>query len=251
MHIDENGDVNGELSAALGHQDHDAQAGFRAHHDGPADLIAFDEPGHALGHARLDPACDWISFDAADLPGAHPRAAADPAALRLGDDPANTQNPGAENAAGPDLRVDTPAGPKAVGPATEDTDGDGTPDTAVVTTADGGMILYTDKDGDGEVDQATEIGPDAHVTVTVHTGSGVWQVVQRGHLDGHGQYVADPRSSAGASAGSGDPAAEVLGWAVDGGVAAFAATDALGPVHIDPATGTWVSGESGAGVSEA
>jgi len=95
---------------------------------------------------------------------------------------------------GDSMVVDTPDGKRAVGPATEDTNNDGRPDTAIVPTANGTM-LATDSDGDGTADQLVEITADGAVTVSQHSGGGEWTVLQQGELDSEGQFTASGADS--------------------------------------------------------
>lgn len=86
------------------------------------------------------------------------------------------------------LGVETPQGIRDLGPAESDTDGDGVPDTVVVSDPAGGSVLYTDVDGDGCADVATEISSDGRITVSEHLGDGAWTVVERGRLVPDGSY---------------------------------------------------------------
>src|SRR5699024_4900976 len=95
---------------------------------------------------------------------------------------------------GDSMVVDTPDGKRAVGPATEDTNNDGRPDTAIVPTANGTM-LATDSDGDGTADQLVEITADGAVTVSQHSGGGEWTVLQQGERDSEGQFTASGADS--------------------------------------------------------
>lgn len=67
-----------------------------------------------------------------------------------------------------------------LGAATVDLDRDGTPDTAVVRDADGGVA-----------DQMTRIGVDGDVVIAVSDGAGGWEVAATGHLDDSGALVED------------------------------------------------------------
>lgn len=213
MHIDDGGDGMG-AGEPVGHEaappvdgptvvatEHGCVEFVDSHHDGHPDLMTvFDEEGDVTGRAWLDQSGHWTA-----------------------DDPAGPRPP--------DLVVDTPGGPRDVGPPTHDTDGDGKPDTAVVNTPDGRMIMYTDRHGAGTADQVTEIDPDGHITVQVHDGPGSWATVRRGHLGEHGHYIADPLRESHDSAGPAELSADPVGWGADAAPPA---------VHVDPATGEWV-----------
>ena len=76
---------------------------------------------------------------------------------------------------------------------TSDTDGDGTPDTVLITEPGGDTVLYTDADGDGIADLSTEITASGQVVVSEHTGDGQWTELERIQLGGEvpGAGVAD------------------------------------------------------------
>lgn len=76
-----------------------------------------------------------------------------------------------------------------LGTAQVDMDGDGTPDTTVVRGDDGSTVGYTDRNGDGEVDQITRVEADNSVIITVADGNGDWSVVATGRLDDDGNFV--------------------------------------------------------------
>jgi len=78
-----------------------------------------------------------------------------------------------------------------LGAATVDLDRDGTADTAVVRDADGAVIGYTDRDGDGIADQMTRIGTAGDVVISVSDGRGGWEVAATGQLDDAGVLVED------------------------------------------------------------
>jgi hypothetical protein len=164
-------------------------------HDGTADLATrYDNTGHVVGEAHYDSATgQW------------------------------TQS-------GSGMTVDTAEGQQNVGPATTDTDGDGTNDTAVVTDAEGNTFLYTDTDGDGKADYAMEIASDGQVTISQHTGDHQWTPVEHGHLDGSGNYQKDSSASPLLSFGTDDHS-----W----GGAEQAAPDGQGLVRTDSTTGEW------------
>lgn len=92
-----------------------------------------------------------------------------------------------------------------VGPPTVDMDGDGQNDTAVVRNDDGSTSGYTDRNGDGEADQITQIGTDNQVTILVGDGNGGWEVAETGHLDSNGDFVEDSGSGGDSSGDSSSP----------------------------------------------
>ena len=119
--------------------------------------------------------------------------------------------------------VDTDEGDRNVGKATEDTDGDGKADTAVVRDDDGDTWLFTDKNGDGRADVATEITRSGEVTMSEHRGDD-WVEVEHGHIESDGRYVTDSKS------GILDDSDE---W--------FEEERFEGVVRIDSTTGQWIS----------
>ena len=134
--------------------------------DGHADLMqTVDAHGTVVSQSRFDPATgDWVPERPQQHPEPHPTR------------PENS------------LVVDTPHGDQPVGPATEDTNNDGKPDTAIVQN-DKSTTMVTDIDGDGSADQMVEVTDTGDVTVSHHTGKGVWTVVERGRIDQNGQYT--------------------------------------------------------------
>lgn len=171
--------------------------------DGQADLMTqLDADGGIVGQARFDvDTGEWVHM-------------ADP------------RPPGAGR-----IMVDTGYGPVEVGAATHDTDGDGRDDTVVVEDSNGDIVIYSDADGDGSADVSTQITGEGHVTIAEHTSAdGDWTVVERGHIDEHGEYHRDPLG-----ADARDAVAEESGWITGGRPAAD-------EVRIDPRTGNWVRG---------
>lgn len=115
---------------------------------------------------------------------------------------------------GGSLLLDTPQGVRDVGPATEDTNGDGRPDTAVVDEG-GGMLLVTDLDGDAAADQTVRIEDTGGVTVSRHTGPGQWTVVeQRGVGEGAPQGMPDAAGEPAPAAGSAPSTTDDAAWAL-------------------------------------
>ncbi|WP_258344327.1 DUF6802 family protein [Saccharopolyspora gregorii] len=201
MYIEETGAGDGDIKVTVEGVEYTAEANYDLDGDGVDDAVTIltedghvayldedadgaaevmqtvDADGTVVGQARYDAATgDWV----AEQPEQHP-GAADP-----------------RQRGGAPLVIDTPGGEQQIGPATEDTDNDGRPDTAVVTTEHGTMLV-TDVDGDGSADQLVEIGNSGEVTITHHTGAGEWTVVEQGTLDQQGQYVPAPHPAAGAT----------------------------------------------------
>lgn len=142
--------------------------------DGDADLMqTIAGSGAVVDQARFDESSgDWVAEEPGQQPPAPDPRPDDPAAAML---------------------VDTPEGERDLGPATEDTDGDGLADTAVVDR-DNSTMLVTDLDGDGSADQVVQLGHSGEVTVSEHSGPGQWTVVEEGHLGPDGAYVPHPAS---------------------------------------------------------
>jgi hypothetical protein len=178
-------------------------------------------------------------------------AIVDSVAMTTGDVP-EFDHPGT----GPDpITVDTASGPVGVGPAAVDTNADGKPDTAVVHDAHGDTVMYTDADGDGQADIATEITPDGQVVIADHTGDHQWTEVRHGHLTSDGGYATDgtvntpfvpPVDASGPPGQDGAADDQWSGAAPSGWATAFhggfsEAGSAQGVVRIDATTGQWIS----------
>ncbi|WP_367134022.1 hypothetical protein [Saccharothrix sp. HUAS TT1] len=195
MYIDETGATDGELKVTVGDEEYTAEATYDLDQDGveesavvetgdgghlafsdtdgdgEADLMStFDADGELTSQAEFDEdSGEWVAVDPDDDPGRQ----------------ANTN-------AGKSIVVDMEDGAdQDVGPATEDTDGDGRADTAVVKDEDGDTWLFTDADGDGTADLATEITQDGEVTVSKHTGDDEWTEVEHGRIGEDGKYTPD------------------------------------------------------------
>lgn len=141
--------------------------------DGAADIVrTIDSEGNVVSQARYEESRGhWVSEQPQQQlqqqPVAdHPRGQAEAATMT----------------------VDTPQGDRQVGPPTEDTDNDGRPDTAIVRTGSGRMMV-TDVDGNGTADQVVEVSDTGEVTVAHHTGGGHWAVVEEGRAGQEGGYV--------------------------------------------------------------
>jgi hypothetical protein len=184
--------------------------------DGHADLMTqLDANGEIIGQARFEESTgEWVHLDP-DAPAAGDTG-------RTGDTD--------EQAAGGDtgtMTVDTAEGEVQVGTPVHDTDGDGKADSVVVSDSDGDTVIYTDADEDGDADYATELTHDGRIVVSEHTGDGEWTVIERGHIDEHGNYQRDTLTS--------DALSEEGTWSTPG------QPDAA-EVRVDPRTGNWVRG---------
>ena len=228
MYIDENGGADGELKVTVEGEEYTAAATYDLNsdgvedsavvetddgghlaftdtdRDGDADLMStFDKDGKLVAQARFDRhSGEWIAVDPVD--------------------PHQQTNTNASHT----IIVDTENGDQNVGAATEDTDGDGRADTAVVKDEQGDTWLFTDVDGDGKADLATEITTSGEVTMTKHTAEDQWTEVERGHIDKDGRYIPDSKSG-------------VLGDGDTWGEEPFGAVS--GVVRIDSTTGQWIS----------
>jgi hypothetical protein len=191
-------------------------------HDGTADLVTeYDQQGDQTRQAHYDAATGrWIDT----------------------------------NADAGSITVDTRGGDMNIGPATVDTNHDGTPDTAVVHDENGDTILYTDSHGTGRADIATELTPDGQVIIADHTGDHEWTRTKHGHLGDNGRYTGDGDAAVpftpavGADATPADTttadaaADEHWGGGFSGWAGAFSdAGSAQGVVRIDATTGQWIS----------
>lgn len=97
---------------------------------------------------------------------------------------------------GGDITVEVNGQTADVGPATIDSDGNGSPDTAVVQGQDGSTMFVTDVNGDGTGDQVIQVGQDGSATVAVADGHGGWETVATGHVDSNGTLVIDQQAQA-------------------------------------------------------
>lgn len=122
--------------------------------DGHADqYVHTDVEGNVVEMARYDETTgDWVAD--------HDSGAGEPDATETG-------------RAG-EITVDSADGTFQVGPATVDSDNDGTADSAVVTDDAGNTRVFTDVDGDGQADVQTIITPEGETHTYEHTGAGEW-----------------------------------------------------------------------------
>jgi hypothetical protein len=201
--VDETAVVQRDDGSALAFSDTDG--------DRRADLMAqLDATGEVTGQAEYD-------ADTGDWVGVEPPTG-------------DASSTGTGGGSTEQISVDTPDGEVAAGPTTHDTNGDGVKDSVVVVGDGGDATIFTDIDGDGSADVATEITAAGEVTVAEYAGDGEWTVVERGRVDGEGSY-----QSADARYG------EDCEWD-DGGWGDDAPARAGSAVTVDPATGRWTHG---------
>jgi hypothetical protein len=167
--------------------------------DGTADVaVQYDEDGNPIAGAEYDETTgEWTEEDVASLPTPTGDGAddADGSGTDSTDTGSTDYSDDSSSTGGESITVDMPGEDVDAGPATYDTDGDGTNDTSVVTDADGTTYAFTDVDGDGEADQAVIIESDGDVTVAEHTGEDEWTTTEEGHIDSSGEYVPDSGAS--------------------------------------------------------
>jgi hypothetical protein len=204
------------LETSAGTQDL-GQATYDSDHDGVGDsvLIIQDDHAYLITDADQDGYADSVrTFDASghEVDPSSGQAVDDPPGTT--GDPGQGSNMQGSNVQGGDLQggdllLGTAVGAAGVpgpgmtvpnedgsaqdlGAATVDLDRDGTADTAVVREADGAVIGYTDRDGDGVADQMTRIGASGDVVISVSDGRGGWEVAATGRLDDAGTLIEDP-----------------------------------------------------------
>jgi hypothetical protein len=187
--------------------------------DGTADVaVQYDAEGNIVTGGEFDETTgEWHEENVDTLPTPTGDGAdeADPGSSDGTDTTETTDSTDTSSAEG-DISVDMPGSEDVdAGPATYDTDGDGTADTAVVTDADGTTYAFTDADGDGSADQAVVIEADGDVTVAEHTGDGEWTVTEEGHLNPDGSYESEGTggSTSGSDTGSDTGAGSDAVWA--------------------------------------
>lgn len=188
-----------------------------------------------------DTSSDSSGTDSGDSTGSD---TSDTSTTDTGDTTGTDQSSTGEDTSGTAISVvDDQGRTVEVGPPTVDMDGDGTADTAVVQGDDGSTIGYTDRNGDGEADQLTEITADRHVTISVLNSAGEWEVAQTGTLDANGHFV--PSEGSGSSTDGFRADGEGVAWGIlptdaAAGDAGAADTDAPvdAPDDVSGATGT-------------
>lgn len=176
MYIEETGAGDGDIKVIVGGEEYPAEANFdldgngiddslvvmtdEGHveyvdedTDGTVDLLRqVDEQGAVTEQSRfMAHSGEWVD----EHPGQPPLV--------------QSQSDGS----GDGMVVETENGEFDVGTPTEDSDGDGAADTAVLTK-EHETLLVTDMDGDGSADQVVEIDDRGGVSVSQHTGDGEW-----------------------------------------------------------------------------
>ncbi|KID28578.1 hypothetical protein HQ32_04153 [Prauserella sp. Am3] len=200
-----NQDINGDGvydAALIEHEDGSAQLFADSDGDGEADLYAVvDSSGNVVAEAEFDSKSGtWVEMS----------------------DGPSSDSPEQDTSSGGTITADLGEGDVEVGPATVDTDEDGTNDTAIVETEDGKTIAFTDADGDGQADVAVVIDSNGNQVVLETDGDGEWT-----ETTDTGGYGGDSASSA-----SSDQ------WS-DGTASVGAGVE--GVAKIDSATGQWIS----------
>jgi hypothetical protein len=204
--VEENYDMDGDGAndTAVVETDDGIMAYADTDGDGTADVaVQYDDQGNVVAGAEYDATTgEWHEESVDTLPtptgdgaddstGATDTDASDPTDASDTADTTDTDTTSAEG----DISVDMPGEDVDAGPATYDTDGDGTNDTAVVTDTDGTTYAFTDTDGDGSADQAVVIEADGDVTVAAHTGEDEWTVTEEGHINPDGTYESESTGS--------------------------------------------------------
>jgi hypothetical protein len=160
--------------------------------DGDADVaVELDDKGNVVGAARFDEASgQWVAVD--PNTGQATGGSGNPTGSPTGD----THQAGTGSSrGGGEIMVDLPdQDDVSAGAATVDLNNDGTNDTAVIQADDGGVMAFTDIDGDGEADMMTVVEADGDVVVSQHSGEDEWTEVERGHIDEKGNFTPESGS---------------------------------------------------------
>ncbi|GAB2997742.1 hypothetical protein [Saccharothrix stipae] len=222
MYIDETGAADGELKVTVGDEEYTAEATYDLDQDGVEEsaVVETDDGGHlAFSDTDGDGQADLMSTFDADGELVAQAEFDEDSGEWIAAEPTDDRDQRTNTNAGTAIVVDMEDGAdQNVGPATEDTDGDGRADTAVVKDEDGDTWLFTDADGDGTADLATEITQDGEVTVSRHTGDDEWTEVEHGRIGEDGKYTPDSDEA----------------WSDE-------KVTVSGVVRIDSVTGQWIS----------
>ncbi|HET6504563.1 MAG TPA: hypothetical protein VFG87_27760 [Amycolatopsis sp.] len=183
----ETGDTSGhdgEMEISVDGHSYTAEENMDLNHDGTYDTVRMDNSdgtitayvdtdgdGHADEYIHTDAAGNVVQEATYDSATGAWVAAHDGA-------PGST---GTETAHAGDMTADTQDGTVDVGPATVDSNNDGTADTAVVTDSQGNTVMFTDVDGDGKADIETVVTPTGETHTYDHTGPGQWTETSGGN----------------------------------------------------------------------
>ncbi|WP_447004894.1 hypothetical protein ACRAKI_35850 [Saccharothrix isguenensis] len=222
VYIDETGATDGELKVTVSDEEYTAEATYDLDQDGVDEsaVVETDDGGHlAFSDTDGDGQADLMSTFDADGELTSQAQFDEDSGEWIAVEPSDDHSRQTNANAGKSIVVDVEDGPdQNVGPATEDTDGDGRADTAVVRDDEGDTWLFTDADGDGKADLATEITQDGEVTVSKHTGDDGWTQVEHGRIGEDGKYTPDSDEA----------------WSEE-------KVTVSGVVRIDAVTGQWIS----------
>ncbi|OLT45497.1 hypothetical protein BJF85_18675 [Saccharomonospora sp. CUA-673] len=196
-------------AAVVEHDDGSAQLFADSNGDGEADLYAqADSGGNIVVEAEYN--------------------AERGAWVEMSEDGPSSDAPERDAGAGGTITADLGDGDMEVGPATIDTNEDGTNDTAIVETEDGTTIAFTDADGDGQADVAVVIDENGNQTVLETDGDGEWTETT-GTGAPAGESAAAPMAQAGSAGAEWGDGTQPVGAGVEG------------VAKIDSATGQWIS----------
>lgn len=219
MYIEETGAGDGDITLTVDGESYTSEANYDSDGDGIDDAVRVMGGDGAVayvddnadGHADL---MQRLNDDGAVVGQSHFDALSGDWVVESGQ-----QRPAGKSSES--LVVDTPLGAQHVGPPTEDTNDDGKPDTAIVQTTEGTMMV-TDLDGDGSADQIVELTSNGEVTVSHRVGQGQWTVVERGRMDGSGEYAPQHSQPVGTDDMTWSVDDDLVGVAEPAGVAASA-----------------------------
>lgn len=175
---------DGEMEISVDGQEYTAEENMDLNHDGVYDTVRMDNSdgtvtayvdtdgdGHADEYVHTDTQGNVVEEATYDSSTGQWVAVHDD-----GGDGHQT-----ETAHSGDITADTKDGTVDVGPATVDSNHDGTADSAVVTDAQGDTVIFTDTNGDGSADVETVITPGGDTHTYEHTGHGQWTETSGGN----------------------------------------------------------------------
>ncbi|MFD2417935.1 hypothetical protein [Amycolatopsis pigmentata] len=168
---------DGEMEITVDGQSYTAEENMDIDHDGVYETVRMDNAdgtitayGDADGDGRAD---HYLHTDAhGDVIAEATYDSSTGAWVAAHDD--GTGGHETDTAHAGDITADTEDGTVDAGPATVDSNHDGTADTAVMTDAQGDTVLFTDTDGDGKADVETIVTSSGESHTYQHTGPGQW-----------------------------------------------------------------------------